>query len=95
MQYRSIRENLKGGGNFKSTEIKIVLELIKEYELDYLLENINSTAVLVECGFITNPDEAEKLSDKEYQKEEDKGTQKEIERIISNIKKEDYNQGRM
>ena len=34
----------------------------------YLLENIDNTAVLIECGFLTNPDECRKLSDKEYQK---------------------------
>ncbi len=35
----------------------------------YLLENLENTAVLVECGFLTNKDECEKLSEKEYQKE--------------------------
>ena len=34
----------------------------------YLLENIDNTAVLIECGFLTNPDECRKLSDKEYPK---------------------------
>ena len=35
----------------------------------YLLENANGTAVLIECGFLTNETECEKLSQKEYQKE--------------------------
>ena len=35
----------------------------------YILENINNTAVLIECGFLTNQDECKKLSEKEYQKE--------------------------
>ena len=35
----------------------------------YLLENITNPAVLIECGFLTNKDECEKLSEKEYQKE--------------------------
>ena len=35
----------------------------------YILENINNTAVLIECGFLTNRDECKKLSEKEYQKE--------------------------
>lgn len=35
----------------------------------YLLENIDNTAVLIECGFLTNKEECEKLSEKEYQKE--------------------------
>ncbi|MBQ8303167.1 MAG: N-acetylmuramoyl-L-alanine amidase [Clostridia bacterium] len=35
----------------------------------YVLENVPNCAVLVECGFLTNKDECEKLSKKEYQKE--------------------------
>ena len=35
----------------------------------YILENIDNTAVLIECGFLTNKAECEKLSKKEYQKE--------------------------
>lgn len=35
----------------------------------FLLENLENTAVLIECGFLTNPDECEKLMKKEYQKE--------------------------
>ena len=35
----------------------------------YLLENAKGTAVLIECGFLTNPEECEKLSQKEYQKQ--------------------------
>ena len=33
----------------------------------YLLEHIKSPAVLVECGFLSNPEEAEKLSTEAYQ----------------------------
>ena len=35
----------------------------------YLLENASCTAVLIECGFLTNEAECEKLSQKEYQKQ--------------------------
>ncbi len=35
----------------------------------YILENIDNTAVLIECGFLTNEAECKKLSQKEYQKE--------------------------
>lgn len=35
----------------------------------YLLEHLDNTAILVECGFITNVEECKKLSEKEYQKE--------------------------
>ncbi len=33
----------------------------------YLLEHVDSPAVIVECGFISNPDEAALLCDSEYQ----------------------------
>ncbi len=35
----------------------------------YVLKNISNVAVLIECGFLTNEKECEKLSEKEYQKE--------------------------
>ena len=35
----------------------------------YLLENLENTAVLVECGFLSNNEECQKLSEKEYQKQ--------------------------
>ena len=35
----------------------------------YLLENLENPAILIECGFLTNPEECEKLSKKEYQKQ--------------------------
>ena len=42
---------------------------IKSGEGIYLLENVSNTAVLVECGFLSNKEECKKLSEKEYQKE--------------------------
>ena len=42
---------------------------IKKGSAMYLLENSSGTAVLIECGFLSNPSECEKLSQKEYQKE--------------------------
>ena len=35
----------------------------------YVLENVKNTAVLIECGFMTNHEECKKLSEKEYQKQ--------------------------
>ncbi|MBE6537475.1 MAG: cell wall hydrolase [Ruminococcaceae bacterium] len=35
----------------------------------YLLENSINPAILIECGFLSNPEECKKLSEKEYQKE--------------------------
>ncbi len=34
----------------------------------YVLENIENVGVLIECGFLSNTEEAKKLSEKEYQK---------------------------
>lgn len=34
----------------------------------YLMEHINCTGVLIECGFLSNPGEEAKLRDEEYQK---------------------------
>lgn len=42
---------------------------IKSGEGLYLLENSKNPAILIECGFLTNPEECKKLSQKEYQKE--------------------------
>jgi N-acetylmuramoyl-L-alanine amidase len=41
---------------------------IKKGDDIYILENIDNTAVLIECGFLSNEEEAKKLSQKEYQK---------------------------
>ncbi len=41
----------------------------KEGEGIYLLEHCMIPAVLVECGFLSNPEEAEKLCQKDYQEE--------------------------
>ena len=35
----------------------------------YLLKKTDSIIVIVECGFLSNPQEAAKLSDEEYQKD--------------------------
>ena len=35
----------------------------------YLMENLSCPAILIECGFISNPSECEKLCEKEYQKQ--------------------------
>ena len=43
--------------------------VIKPGKNMYILENISNTAVLIECGFLTNEAECKKLSQKEYQKE--------------------------
>lgn len=51
-------EILNPGSNRKSKPISSV----------YLMENINCTGVLIECGFLSNPEEEARLRDSEYQK---------------------------
>ena len=43
--------------------------VVKSGENIFILENLENTAVLIECGFISNASECEKLSQKEYQKQ--------------------------
>jgi N-acetylmuramoyl-L-alanine amidase len=54
----SVKENLQLQNNRK----------IKPGNKIYVLENIENIGVLIECGFLSNADEAKKLSEKEYQK---------------------------
>lgn len=42
---------------------------VKEGKDIYVLENAPYSAVLIECGFLSNPDECAKLCEKEYQKQ--------------------------
>ena len=42
---------------------------IKEGRSLYLMKNISSPAILIECGFLSNAEECEKISQKEYQKQ--------------------------
>ena len=55
----SVKDSLQKDNNRK----------IKEGKGLYLLEHIKSTGVLIECGFLSNIQEAKKLSEKEYQKQ--------------------------
>ena len=55
----SVRDSLQKDNN----------RTIKQGDGMYLLENTEPTSVLIECGFLTNQTECEKLSQKEYQKE--------------------------
>lgn len=42
---------------------------IKENDTYYMLKNTKVPTIIVECGFLTNPEEAEKLTQEEYQDE--------------------------
>lgn len=54
----TVKSELQNGNNRK----------VKAGEGMYILENIDNPSILVECGFLTNPEECRKLSEKEYQK---------------------------
>ncbi len=43
--------------------------VVKKGDNIYVLENYAGVGVLIECGFLTNPTECEKLCEKEYQKQ--------------------------
>ncbi len=71
--YSTINEESVKIANSIQTSVKKSLQpennrKIKEGKKIYLLENMDNPAVLIECGFLSNSIEAEKLSQKEYQK---------------------------
>lgn len=53
--------------NFNQTLCRGSNRKIKKANGVYLMQNINATGVLLECGFITNPEEEAKLRSDEYQ----------------------------
>jgi N-acetylmuramoyl-L-alanine amidase len=57
---------------------------IKKGEGIYLLDHIDCTGVLVECGFLSNPQEAEKLATKTYQQKVSAVIATELSRYLSN-----------
>ncbi len=68
--------NEKSRGLADSIQNRVITDLqstnnrvIKPGKDMYILENVKNTAVLIECGFMTNPEECKKLSEKEYQKQ--------------------------
>ena len=72
--YSNANENSYNLASKIQTSVKTTLQennnrLIKSGEGIYVLENVTSPAVLIECGFMTNFEECEKLSQKEYQKQ--------------------------
>ena len=42
---------------------------IKANDTYYMLKNVKVPIIIVECGFLTNPEEAQKLTQEEYQEE--------------------------
>lgn len=62
-----LARNLQEG--FKSTLNPGSRRQIKKAEGVYLMEHIQCTGVLIECGFLSNPEEEAKLRGPEYQKQ--------------------------
>ena len=56
---KNVKDNLQPENN----------RVVKPGKNMYVLENIKNSGVLIECGFLTNLEECEKLSEKEYQKQ--------------------------
>ena len=53
--------------NFNQTLCRGSNRKSKKADGVYLMQNIDCTGVLIECGFLTNPEEEAKLRDSEYQ----------------------------
>ena len=71
--YSESNENSKTLASSIQSSVKAELQTennrkVKPGKDIYVLENTPNVSVLIECGFLTNPEEAEKLSEKEYQK---------------------------
>ena len=55
--------------NFNNTLCKGSKRKSKQANGVYLMQNIDCTGVLIECGFLTNPEEEAKLRSEAYQKQ--------------------------
>lgn len=71
--YENSKEGEKLAGILQSViKEKIDNENTRQHKANdsyYILLNVEMPAVIVECGFLTNPDECKKLLDENYQKE--------------------------
>jgi len=54
--------------NFKVIQPKNDRQIKLSGDELYLFKNTDNTAVLIECGFLSNPEDAENLSDENYQR---------------------------
>ena len=63
---RELAESLQGA--FKQNVNSGSKRAAKKAEGIYLMEHVDCTAVLVECGFLSNPEEEAKLRSEEYQR---------------------------
>ena len=69
--YYTPSESGKEAASIVQEELRVVdpenTREIKANETYYMLKNTEVPTIIVECGFLTNPEEAEKLTNEEYQ----------------------------
>lgn len=69
--YHTITEEAEDIAAMVQEELRLVdptnTRQIKENDTYYMLKNTKVPTIIVECGFLTNPEEAEKLTQEEYQ----------------------------
>lgn len=69
--YYTPSEEAKGAASIVQEELRVVdptnTRAIKANDTYYMLKNTKVPTIIVECGFLTNPEEAEKLKSEEYQ----------------------------
>ena len=69
--YYTPSEEAKAAATIVQEELRTVdpsnTRAIKAHDTYYMLKNTKVPTIIVECGFLTNPEEAEKLTNEEYQ----------------------------
>lgn len=69
--YHTVRAEAKEAASIVQEELRAIdttnTRQIKENDTYFMLKNTQVPTIIVECGFLTNPEEAEKLTQDEYQ----------------------------
>lgn len=69
--YHTVTEEAEDVASMVQEELRLVdptnTRQIKENDTYYMLKNTKVPTIIVECGFLTNPEEAEKLTQEDYQ----------------------------
>ena len=69
--YHTVTEEAEDAASIVQEELRTVdptnKRQIKENDTYYMLKHTKVPTIIVECGFLTNPEEAEKLTQEEYQ----------------------------
>ena len=71
--YHTVTEQAEDIASIVQEELRTVdptnTRQIKENNTYYMLKNTKVPTIIVECGFLTNPEEAEKLTQEDYQEQ--------------------------